>query len=557
MISNKVLEQEFESRKRFGVRTPFIYDLVEEIRTIEGRVWHKEKKFWSFPTKKFEEVVNVLDKYTPQLAQSMRTKDSWAPYRKKAELIRRRELLNLKKSKKTESEIDVPCNKGLAYDSFQLAGIEYSVNKKASLNADEPGLGKTIQALGIMNMKQTTRNVVICPNNVKVNWSREAKKWLVNKDIEVIVLYSNSHLETQRRKDNFLYIINYDILKKIVGEKGFFSKIPLDLVVLDEAHMAKNPKAQRTKFAYHLANKAEQKLFLTGTPILNKVDEIYPLLNNLRPDIWSNKWQFKNKFLQYVEDGYGKKYVGGKNLDILQESLRANVMIRRLKQDVLKDLPPKRRQIIEIPVSSRHKAAMQAEKKVDKRHLKALLKDLSDKGYNEKVMEKSVGKMQFIKHVSKVRHDTAVAKVPDVIEFVDNLLESVDKVILFAHHRDVLHALNSHYGDLSVLLMGGMTPKKKQAAVDRFQEDPDVKVFVGGIIPAGVGLTLTAASTVVFAELDWVPGNLSQAEDRCHRKGQTDNVMVYHIVLENSIDYYLAETNLEKQAVIDKSLNNG
>lgn len=545
---------EFKTAKRFGVKTPYIFELVEEIRTVQGRKWHSKEKFWSFPIHNYFEVVGIMKKYRPRLAKAMLTSPRWEEYRKKAEQIKEEAEANMKKSKTINSKIQVPCPPNLKYETYQLAGIEYSLNKAASLNADDMGAGKTIEALGVINAKGCTRNVVVCPYNVKINWGRESRKWLVNKDIEVIVLYSTSDFNACKRDDNFLYVINYDILKKVCSDKQFFKKTEIDIVILDEVHMAKNPSAQRSKYSFYLARKAKQKLFLTGTPILNKVDEIYHILNELRPDIWSNKRSFQNTYCKYYDNGYGMVYAGGKNLDKLQQQLRQFVMIRRLKSDILKELPPKRRQIIEIPCDSKYKSVLSNEKKF-KKQMKTILSENSDNEYRNFIKEKKAGKFEFIDHVAKVRHDTAVAKVPDVLSFVDNLLESKDKVIIFAHHRDVLAAIHEHYGKSSVLLYGGMSPKKKQESVDRFQEDENVRVFVGGIIPAGVGLTLTAADTVVFAELDWVPGNLTQAEDRAHRKGQINSVMVYHIVLEDSIDYYLADTIVKKQEEVEKSLN--
>jgi len=162
--------------------------------------------------------------------------------------------------------------------------------------------------------------------------------------------------------------------------------------------------------------------------------------------------------------------------------------------------------------------------------------------------------------MSRVRHQTAVAKVPHVIEYVDTILANMDernrKVVVFAHHHDVIDKLAEHYGDRAVVLTGQTSMADRQRAVDRFQKDSNVEVFIGSITAAGVGLTLTAANQVVFAEIDWVPANMTQAEDRLHRIGQESSVNVYHLVLEGSIDARMVQVLLDKQEIADRALDN-
>jgi superfamily II DNA/RNA helicase len=158
--------------------------------------------------------------------------------------------------------------------------------------------------------------------------------------------------------------------------------------------------------------------------------------------------------------------------------------------------------------------------------------------------------------ISKLRHETAVAKIPSVIDFLHACLDDDGgKIVLFAHHHDVVNAIAQEFGISSVVLTGETGQTDRQAAVDRFQSDPDCKLFIGSITAAGLGITLTASSHVIFAELDWVPGNITQAEDRMHRIGQTNSVLVQHLVLDGSLDAQMARTLIEKQQVIDKALN--
>jgi superfamily II DNA or RNA helicase len=157
--------------------------------------------------------------------------------------------------------------------------------------------------------------------------------------------------------------------------------------------------------------------------------------------------------------------------------------------------------------------------------------------------------------ISEARHRTALAKVPYVVEHVRSVLEEQDKVVVWAHHTDVIRQIASAFGDRAVVLTGETPLAERQRAIDRFQTDPNCRVFVGSITAGGVGITLTAASVCVFAELDWVPGNLTQAEDRLHRIGQRNSVLVQHLVVDGSVDAQLAHSIVAKQRVIDEAMN--
>jgi SNF2 family DNA or RNA helicase len=240
-------------------------------------------------------------------------------------------------------------------------------------------------------------------------------------------------------------------------------------------------------------------------------------------------------------------------------------MVRRLKADVLTELPPKRRQI--VPLSAKaYKTVLKAETKAQSdidADIEALelARDLAEAvgdkaAYDEAVQNLHARHSIAFNEMSMVRHESALAKAPAVADHVDVLLESVDKLIVMAHHHDVVDLLVERLDEYGVVsLTGRDNQASRQDAVDRFQSDPETRVFVGSIQAAGVGLTLTAASLVVFAELDWVPGNMSQAEDRVHRIGQTDSVLIQHVVIDGSIDATMAHTLVGKQAVIDAALD--
>jgi len=470
-------------------------------------------------------------------------------------------------SRAVDADVDIPAPEGLAYLPFQKAGIVYASNREVTIVGDEMGLGKTIQALGIVNADPTVKSVlVICPASLRMNWQREAERWLVR---PMSIGIANHEFPTTD-----LVIINYDILRK--HRETLRSRV-WDLLVVDECHYLKNPKTIRTIEVlgkWHRAPQlalspipAKRRLYLTGTPIVNRPIELWPILHSTGRPEWRNWKTYVERFCDGEQDKWGWHVSGASNLDELQEILRSTIMVRRLKKDVLTDLPPKRRQVIELPangaaeVVTAEKRAWQARQQIIEAlqtavELAKASEDPAD--YEAAVQALREGYMVAFTEMAALRHETARAKAPYVIEHVLEAVDSAGKVVLFGHHKDVLHAIRDGLtaaGIESVMLIGDMGAEARQAAVDRFQQDETVKVFLGTIGAAGVGITLTAASHVVFAELDWVPGNMSQAEDRCHRIGQTESVLVQHLVLEDSLDAHIARTLVEKQNIIDRALD--
>ena len=462
-------------------------------------------------------------------------------------------------SRATDADIPIPVPEGLAYMPFQRAGIAYAASRLATLNADEMGLGKTIQAAGWLNVLAKTDNaypaLFVCPASLKINTQREFNKWLVG-SVSVGIATSADVPQTD------VVIINYDILCKTLPE--LLSRDWATLVA-DEAHYAKNLSLQkdrrsgvvkwtgsaRAKCLREIAEKVSRKLFLTGTPITDHPKGLYPILSMLDPAEWPARRFFgwAKRYCAAHHDGYGWDFSGASHLDELQAKLRSHLMVRRLKKDVLQELPPKTRVLVTLPSTK----AQVAHEQEHADALDAVLsEDYSDSAHELRGTRVSV---QFTK-IAAARHQTALAKVDRVVQFTQETLEAEDKVIVFAHHKDVVAKLReglASYNPVTIVGEDSMTARQK--AVDAFQTDSTVQVVIGNIQAAGVGLTLTAARTVIFAELAWTPGDITQAEDRAHRIGQRDNVTVYHVVLDGSLDAKLARKLIDKQSVIDAALD--
>lgn len=465
-------------------------------------------------------------------------------------------------SRATDANIELPCPDGLAYLPYQRAGIAYGLSHNDVLIGDEMGLGKTIQAIGILNTDATLNKVmVICPATLKLNWKNELNKWLTRRLTPAVA----SGKEWPAGAD--IVIINYDILSKFSAE---IRAHEWDAIIVDEAHFLKNPKTLRTTQVYGKWDKdpekkiepikARRRIFLTGTPICNRPIEMWPMLQATK--IFTNWRYFVKRYCNGYKDRYGWKVNGSSNLDELQETLRSNLMIRRLKKDVLTELPPKVRQVIEVDANGAA-GVVAREREEWERHqeiienLQAeveLAKAGTKEEYEAAVLRLRKCQQVAFTEMAAIRHEVALAKVPKVIEHLESCLEE-GKIVCFAHHKDVVKAIKDHFGPAAVVLVGDTPMAERQAAVEAFQGNDAIRLFIGSIAAAGVGITLTAASHVVFAELDWVPGNVSQAEDRCHRIGQTDSVLVQHLVIDGSIDAKMAHTIVAKQRVIDAALD--
>ncbi len=464
-------------------------------------------------------------------------------------------------SKATDANVDIPVPHGLAYLPYQKAGIAYALDRKNVLIGDQMGLGKTIQAIGVINADVSIKNVlIVCPASLKLNWERETVKWLARP--------LSTSIANGAFKGTDVVIVNYEQLGK---HRAAIDARQWDLLISDECHYVKNPKAQRTALLLGKWDKdpskcvepiqARRRVFLSGTPMINRPIELWPILHSIDPwGLGKNKMAFAQRYCDAHNNGYGWDFTGASNLGELQIKLRASVMVRRLKDDVLKELPAKRRQVIPFqPQDAATRALIERENAIG-RGVEAARKAL-EASTNPADYERAVAMLEEAQKVAftemaAVRRDVAIAKLPQVIEHVGDTLENVDKLIVFAHHLDVLKALKDAFGNAAVVLTGETPLPARQAAVDAFQTNPAIKVFVASIKAAGVGITLTAASTVLFAELDWTPGGMSQAEDRAHRIGQLNSVLVQHLVLDGSFDQRMAETIVEKQAVLDAGLDN-
>jgi len=458
-----------------------------------------------------------------------------------------KELLKLSSAATTEIDKIKGFN-GTLYP-FQKVTIEYSEKNNTIFIADEMGLGKTVQALAIIEKHNLFPALVVSPGHLKKNWISEAKKFLPSRTTYI--------LETGKKIQKAdIYIISYGSVETF----GEGLKVPpFKSIVLDESHYIKNHRANRTKSVQKYLKHIPFKMMLTGTPILNRPLELVSQLNFLGTlkTHFGGKWKFIQRYAPPTSNGLYTEY-GADNLEELQLELRKSCMVRRMKADVLKELPEKQKQVVFLELSD-YTAYREVERDSIKWYETQLKKsgDLSQFEIKKKVLEKRINQNPLAEKLVKINYLKQAAteyKLLSVYKWINDVLSQTDKLLVFAHHKFVINALAEKYKKISVVLNEETSDKAKELET-QFQTDPDIKLFIGSLMIASVGLTLTAANKVAFVELGWNPSIHQQAEDRVHRIGQTMPVNIYYLLGEDTVDEYIYDIIIQKGEIIDKATN--
>lgn len=414
----------------------------------------------------------------------------------------------------------------------QKEAVEKLAGSRRFILADDMGLGKTTATIIAALETGAKKILIICPASLKINWQREIE----NYTDRPVYIAEGKKFSTE---SDFV-IVNYDILKNFhsMEKKGtsLLNQSEFELVILDEAHMISNPQAQRTKIINHFVKDIKRVWLLTGTPMTSRPMNYYNLLNIIESPVAQNWMAYAIRYCQGYQFMAGSRKVwnvtGASNLEELRDRTSKQIL-RRLKEDVL-DLPDK----IISPVYLRLKS----------KEYEELMGEYYD-WFDNKKDESSSLTVQFSK-LMKVRKVIANEKTKQTIEFAENIIEQGKKVIIFTNFTDTLQTIYQHFGKQAVYLDGSCSKPHRQNAVDEFQENDKIKVFVGNLKAAGVGLTLTAAEVVIMNDLSFVPAEHAQAEDRAYRYGQKSNVLVYYPLYENTIEGAVYDILNRKKEII-------
>lgn len=451
--------------------------------------------------------------------------------------------------------LTVPHNLLIEPYEYQKEGIAYALDKKRCIIGDEQGLGKTIEAIGLLTATRAFPALVICPASLKINWQREMRKF---GGLNAVILDDKNRHTWQRfweikKRDGQpcaeVFIVNYESLRKFfvtkVRREGRFTLKSVDFderknmfrtVIIDESHKCKTSSTQQSKFVQGIAMGKEYILELTGTPVVNNNTDLIQQLNIMGR---MNDLGGYTKFLARFCAGEHKS----SHLKELNYLLRKNCFVRRLKKDVLTQLPDKTRSYLVTDIDN-----MKEYKEAERDIIKYLVKyqDADDEKIQRTIRGAIMVKMGVLKQIS------ARGKVNGAVDIIHNTIDGDQgqKLIVFCFLKEVVAALKREFRD-AVTVTGDDSPQQKQYAVDRFQNDERVRLIILNYKSGGVGLTLTAASNVLFVEFPWTAADCVQAEDRAHRNGQKNAVNCVYLLGQDTIDEYMYQLIQTKKTISD------
>lgn len=389
----------------------------------------------------------------------------------------------------------------------------------------------TLQAIATAHSAGAYPALIVCPASLKYNWQREVKKWLPQKTTLIL---------EGRKPQPFVppafTIINYDVLaawQEVLTNRGYQS------VIYDESHACKDGKTQRTKAAKAIARNVPYRLLLTGTPVVNRPVELVSQLQILDRLQDLGGWRhFVNRYCAPTRNQFGVSYDGAAHMGELNKKLRACCYLRRLKRDVLTELPPKTRAILPMPITNRATYA-----KAEADVIAWLAENVSTQAALRARAAETLVRINVLKRLA------AIGKLPYVTAWIEDFMANDEKLVVFAYHQEVQQALLQAFPK-AARIVAGDPARVRQANVDRFQDDDRCRLIICSLLAGGLGITLTAASNVAFCELGWTPAAHTQGEDRVHRIGARDNVTAHYLIGHDTIDEWIADLLAEKQVVV-------
>ena len=443
---------------------------------------------------------------------------------------------------------------------FQKEGVRKMLNMESNiLLADSMGLGKTPQGSMYLRYKENSLPaIIICPASLKLNWQKEIKHWAGLKSY-VINGKTPEYLSEEFLKKYPVWIINYDILgsedkdekleeqkrkeyckendlkyrKKTLKVYGWCDTIiekNFKTIICDEAQALGESTTIRTRAVSQICEglPKSKKIMISGTPYETRTSQFYSLLHMIDPDEFNNEWRYKYRYCDPVKTFFGWKFDGLSNAEELHNRI-SKFMIRRLKEDVLKDLPPKIRSVIPLQITDNER--------------KIYIE--TDKELEDAIVNKETN---VLSKMAKLKQVAFQVKKNSAIQFIKDYIENVGKLVVFIWHIESYNILMKEFEKIAVGINGSISIQDRNKAVEEFQNNPKIKLFVGQIKSAGTGLTLTASSCTVFLEFGMTAPQHLQAEDRVHRIGQeADSVLAQYLILEDSIEQDCMNT-LNKRA---------
>lgn len=418
---------------------------------------------------------------------------------------------------------------------YQRQGWRFVTEKKGrALIGDEMGLGKSYQSIQWMLRNRAFPAVIVCPAFLKYNWEREIA---THANRTCLILEGRK----SRKIKAPIIVVNYDILGNWLHQ---LLRLEPKLIVFDEIHYLKNETSQRFTYSKILGRNTENVIGLSGTPFLNRPIELWAILNIIKPKLFPNRWDYAMRYCKPRRTPWGWQMKGAARTKELNEILTKKVMIRRLKKDVLEELPEKKHHVVLLNIQNR-KEYDQAEKDF----MRWLRKAKGAAKAKRAASAERLVRWGYLKRLA------ASLKLKYVVEWIDDILEEKEKIIVFGIHKEFLYELHERYKKQSVIITGKTPASKRLSIVDEFQRSPKKRLLIGNMQAAGVGLNITKAHTVAVAEMGWTPAEHDQAISRAHRLGQRHKVDAYFLVGKGTIEEKLCEVNQKKQRVFSSVLD--
>jgi superfamily II DNA or RNA helicase len=409
---------------------------------------------------------------------------------------------------------------------FQRAGVKYALDSRRLFIADEQGLGKTVEALAVLEEADAFPAVVICPASLKLNWQREIHHWLPHRSLHVVVGTGKGIPKAE------ITVLNYEIVH---AHRERLAISRPKALILDESHYVKNPAAKRTRAVRRLAEALPEgafKLALTGTPVMNHPDELIAQLRILgRLEEFGSGARFKRRF-----QGAGAE-------ERIHWHLRRTCFVRRLKKDVLPQLPEKRQVVVPVALEN------EREYRLAERDVVAWLQEQPLELSELEAKVQATLRAERLAQLNTLRRLAARGKLGPALAWIDDFLESEEPLVVFASHREIQETVVQRFPQ-ALHVVGADKATDRDAAVQAFQDPDGPQLIVCSTRVAGQGITLTRASNVAFLDLEWSPAMHDQAEDRCHRIGQRDAVTAWYLLAAETIDEAMAEVLARKRGIV-------
>lgn len=523
-----------DNGRAFEVKFRFNPEIVSAIKTIEGSYWNKDERAWMVPKRSQAALNRFLQVYGDAMDE---------------ESVIHTPQMIFETPPMPELNVELPLR--LDPYPYQKTGIAYNIEKRRTIIGDVMGLGKTLQAIASVVGTNAYPCLVVCPATLKLNWQKE---WYDVAGKRAMILNDrvrNTWQQYHKVGMVDVFIVNYESLKKFFVSSGWKKKdqkqfkldtIPfLDSialfksVIVDESHRCKNGDAQSTKFVMGIARGKENIFLLSGTPLINKPDDLIPqlhIIDRLKEVVSHIPHPINERGQRYDASGvkrFRDRYCQskeGSNLEELHSRLRLFCYYRREKHEVLPDLPSKTRQVMLCEISNR--------KEYEDRVVcfKQYLKDIKAAN-NGKLTPQAYG--QILNQIMVLGRICAKGKMESVREYVQEIIDSGEKIIVFCHFKEIAADLVQLFPN-ALTITGDDSNQSRFNAVNKFQNDPKYQVIICTLQAGGVGITLTASSRVAFIEFPWTFALCEQAEDRAHRIGQKDSVQATYFLAEDTVD---------------------